>query len=60
VSQRTNKKFGSGNNFSDKGKPDLLFERELKEMPDHSNAATRETEDRLGPFVFDRPELASQ
>lgn len=28
-------------------------------MPDYSNAATRETEDRLGPFIFDRPELAS-
>jgi hypothetical protein len=23
-------------------------------MPDHSNAATRETEERLGPFVFDK------
>ena len=23
-------------------------------MPDHSNGATRETEQRLGPFVFDQ------
>ena len=32
------------------------FARELAEMPDHSNTATRETEDRLGVFIFDRPE----
>lgn len=26
-------------------------------MPDHSNVATRETEERLGAFVFDRQEF---
>ena len=31
--------------------------RELQEMPDHSNIATRETEERLGVFIFDRPEF---
>ena len=25
-------------------------------MPDHSNASTRETEERLGPFIFDKSE----
>ena len=28
-------------------------------MPDHSNVATRETEERLGDFVFDRPEFVN-
>ena len=28
-------------------------------MPDHSNAATRETEDRLGAFIYDRPEFVN-
>lgn len=42
--------------MDNKGKPPLKgsFAKELKEMPDHSNAATRATEARLGPFVFDR------
>jgi hypothetical protein len=30
------------------------YARELQEMPDHSNANTRATEVRLGPFVFDK------
>ena len=25
-------------------------------MPDHSNAATRQTEERMGPFVYDDDE----
>lgn len=29
-------------------------------MPDYSNAATKETEERLGPFVFDKPESPRQ
>ena len=44
---------------NNKGKADFganSYARELAEMPDHSNAATRETEERLGPFVFDKVE----
>ena len=29
------------------------YAKELKEMPDYSNAATKETEERLGEFIFD-------
>lgn len=32
------------------------YAKELQEMPDYSNAQTKETEERLGPFVFDKPE----
>ena len=32
------------------------YARELQEMPDHSNANTRATEVRLGPFIFDKIE----
>jgi len=35
--------------------------KELTDMPDHSNAATRATEARLGPFLFDRePEVSNE
>jgi hypothetical protein len=43
--------------MENRGKPLLngnSYARELKEMPDHSNEATRQTEARLGPFIFDR------
>lgn len=43
--------------MENKGKPLMngnSYARELKEMPDHSNEATRNTEARLGAFVFDR------
>lgn len=30
------------------------YARELAELPDHSNEATRATEQRLGPFIFER------
>lgn len=33
--------------------PEGCFARELKEMPDHSNFATRAVEARMGPFNFD-------
>jgi len=39
------------------GKPILngnSYARELREMPDHSNEATRSTEARLGVFIYDR------
>jgi len=39
-----------------KGKPPDFansFARELSEMPDYSTSLTRETENRLGPFVFE-------
>jgi hypothetical protein len=53
-SNRSREKVPSGNVFS-KGKPlpNGCFARELKEMPDHSNFATRATEARLRVFKFD-------
>ena len=42
--------------MEDKGKPLLngnSYARELKDMPAHSNEATRTTEARLGAFIFD-------
>ena len=42
-----------------KGRPILQgnsYARELKELPDHSNDATRATEIRLGAFVYDKDE----
>jgi len=35
-------------------KGNAVYARELQVMPDHSNAQTRATEVRLGPFVFDK------
>jgi hypothetical protein len=50
-SYRSREKLPGGNLFS-RGKPlpAGCFARELKEMPDHSNFATRSTEAKLGPF----------
>ena len=31
----------------------LVYAKQLSGMPDYSNAATRETEKQLGPFVYD-------
>ena len=48
-----------GYNFANKGKANFganSYAKELNEMPDYSNAATKATEERLGPFVFDKPE----
>lgn len=65
MSNRSNKvKAGAGSlnwgyNFANKNKPNFganSYAKELQEMPDYSNAQTRETEERLGPFVFDKPE----
>lgn len=56
VSHRSRDKLPGGFNMLDKGKPlgqGVSFAKELKEMPDHSNEATRSTEARLGAFVFD-------
>lgn len=44
--------------MANKGKPPMLnggisYARELKQMPDHSNELTRQTEARLGGFVYD-------
>ena len=47
----------------DKGKPlsqGVSFAKELKEMPDHSNEATRSTENRLGAFIFDQESANDQ
>lgn len=59
LSHRSKEKYGGGCNFANKGKANFganSYARELPEMPDHSNAATRETEERLGPFIFDKSE----
>ena len=59
LSNRSRKLLAAGSSFDNKGKISFMgnpFARELAEMPDHSNTATRETEDRLGVFIFDRPE----
>jgi hypothetical protein len=48
-----------GYSFANKGKANFganSYAKELQEMPDYSNTATKETEARLGPFVFDKPE----
>ena len=49
-----------GQSFKNKGKPaggfGNSYARELTEMPDYSNSFTRDTQERLGPFVFDKPE----
>ena len=46
--------------FANKGKPAAGFgnsyARELLEMPDYSNSFTRNTQERLGAFVYDKPE----
>ena len=60
-SNRSRNKLPGGKNMENKGKPLLngnSYARELKDMPDHSNEATRATEARLGPFVFDRIDSA--
>lgn len=54
MSNRGKEKHGGGNNFANKGRADNSFARELPEMPDFSNAATKQTEERLGPFTFDQ------
>ncbi len=36
--------------------PGSSYAKELKEMPDHSNEATRSTEARLGAFIFESDE----
>lgn len=43
--------------MENKGKPILQgnsYAKELAEMPDHSNEATRATEQKLGAFLFDK------
>ena len=57
LSNRSKRKYGGGDILSKKGKPNFgvnSYARELAGMPDHSNAATRETEERMGPFIFDQ------
>ena len=44
--------------MNDKGRPYLngvqSFAKELKEMPDYSTIYTRATQQRLGPFIFEK------
>ena len=57
MSNRSRQKVAGGKQMENKGKPVMngnSYARELKEMPDHSNEATKNTEARLGAFVFDR------
>ena len=47
---------GGKNVFANNNKPEHganSFARELHEMPDYSNQATKQTEERLGEFIFD-------
>ena len=56
MSNRSRNKQGGRNMVENKGKyvaKGSSYARELSEMPDHSNASTRATEVRLGPFIFD-------
>ena len=55
LSNRSLNKQGGRNMVENKGNvvKGNSYARELQEMPDHSNAQTRATEVRLGPFVFD-------
>lgn len=58
-SHRSREKLPGGKNMENKGRPLMKgnsYARELAEMPDHSNEATRATEARLGPFIFEREE----
>ena len=48
--------------MGDKGRPILQgnsYARELREMPDHSNEFTRATEQKMGPFVFEKESEAN-
>lgn len=60
MSNRSAHKICGGNFARDKGKAINFgvgansYARELDVMPDHSNPCTRETEERLGPFIFDK------
>ena len=59
LSNRSRNKQGGRNMLENKGKAVMKgnsYARELQEMPDHSNASTRATEVRLGPFIFDKVE----
>ena len=55
LSNRSMGKQGGRNMQNNKGNvvKGNSYARELNQMPDHSNAQTRATEVRLGPFVFD-------
>lgn len=60
-SHRSRDKLPGGKKMENKGKPLMngnSYALELKEMPDHSNEATRLTEARLGPFIYDRIDSA--
>ena len=52
-SYRGRNKLASDQIFSKQPGHGLSFAKELKTMPDHSNEATRSTEQRIGPFMFD-------
>ena len=56
ISHRSRDKIAAGRNLAEnKGKlqKENSFARELKEMPNISNELTKETETRLGPFIFE-------
>ena len=48
-------KSGSGRNSNRDNKPGAAVARQLKDMPDYSNSATKETEKKLGKFDYDQP-----
>lgn len=51
---------GGRNMIRNKGRVDIKYAKELAEMPDTMNDLSRATENRLGPFVFDKPDLIDQ
>ena len=60
MSHRSREKMPGGHLIEKKGNilKDNSFAREIKEMPDHSNAETRKVEQRLGPFVSEADQSA--
>ena len=56
LSNRSKNKQGGRSMAENKGKAVTgnSYARKLQEMPDHSNANTRATEVRLGPFIFEK------
>ena len=51
---------GGRNMVQNKGMVDIKLAKELEKMPDVMSALSRKTEDHLGPFVFDKPDLVDQ
>jgi hypothetical protein len=61
LSNRSRSKLPGGRNMiENKGKVSLKYAKELKEVPDFNNSLVKATEERLGPFLFDKPDSARE